>query len=270
VYDTITFLTDFGLRDDFVGVCRGVMRRIAPDALVIDLTHGIPAQAVERGALVLARALPYLPPAVHLAVIDPGVGGARRAVAIKTREGRVFVGPDNGLLTLAADHGRVEAACSLTNPRYHLERVSRTFHARDIFAPVAAHLAAGAHFDDLGEAIDPAGLVRLDLPVAALVAGELNATVVDVDRFGNLELNVVAAQIEALGLRPGRRVELWFALNPYYAILADTYADARRGELILYEDSYGAYAIAISGGNAASLTEAAPGDAVRIRVVGSE
>ena len=268
MYDTITFLTDFGLRDDFVGVCRGVMKRIAPDALVIDLSHGIAAQAVARGALVLARALPYLPPAVHLAVVDPGVGGPRRAVAIKSGRGRVFVGPDNGLLTLAADRGPIEAARSLTNARYHLEPVSRTFHARDIFAPVAAHLAAGAHFDDLGEEIDPASLVRLDLPVAALAGGELHATIVDVDRFGNLELNVTSAQIAQLGLRPGQRVELWFALNPYYAILAETYAGAGRGELILYEDSYGAYAIAISGGNAASLTEAVAGDELRIRVVG--
>jgi hypothetical protein len=267
VYDTITFLTDFGLRDDFVGVCRGVMRRIAPGALVVDVTHGIAPQAVVRGALVLARALPDLPRGVHLAVVDPGVGGERRGVALRTREGRVFVGPDNGLLTLAADRGPVEAARSLTNPRYHLERVSRTFHARDIFAPVAAHLAAGAHFDDLGDEVDPASLVRLDLPRAELGEGELRATVADIDSFGNLELNVGPTQIGELGLRPGDRVELWFALNPYFAVVAETYADARRGELILYEDSYGAYAIAISGGNAASLTEAASGDEVRIHLV---
>jgi S-adenosylmethionine hydrolase len=268
MYDTITFLTDFGLRDDFVGVCHGVMRRIAPDAAILDVTHGVAPQSVTRGALVLARALPYLPVAVHLAVVDPGVGGERRAVAIRTVEGRVFVGPDNGLLTVAADRGEILAARCLTNPRYHLEPVSRTFHARDIFAPAAAHLAAGAHFEDLGDAVAPASLVRLDLPAAALTGDEMSATVVDVDRFGNLELNVGPGQIAALGLRPGQRVELWFALNPYYAVVAETYADARRGELILYEDSYGSYAIAISGGNAASLTEAAPGDGVRIRVVG--
>jgi S-adenosyl-L-methionine hydrolase (adenosine-forming) len=267
VYETITFLTDFGLRDDFVGVCRGVMKRIAPDASVIDVTHGIPPQAVKRGALVLARALPYLPAGVHLAVVDPGVGGPRRAVAIRTRDGGVLVGPDNGLLTLAADRAHAEAARSLTNPRYHLERVSRTFHARDIFAPVAAHLAAGVHFDDLGEEVDPASLVRLDLPPAVLVNGELRATVVDIDRFGNLELNFGPGQIATLGLSPGVRVELWFALNAYFAVVAETYAAADRGELILYEDSYGAYAIAISGGNAASLTEAASGDEVGIRLV---
>jgi S-adenosylmethionine hydrolase len=269
VYDTITFLSDFGLRDDFVGVCHGVMRRIAPDVAILDVTHGIAPQAVMRGALVLARALPYLPAGVHLAVVDPGVGGTRRALAIRSAEGRVFVGPDNGLLTLAAERSGIEAARSLTNPRYHLEPVSRTFHARDIFAPVAAALAAGAHFDDLGEELDPASLVRLELPLARLEGGQLRATVVDVDRFGNLELNVDAAQIGELDIAPGDRVELWFALNPYYAVVAETYADAAHGELILYEDSYGAFSIAIRDGNAASLTEAVAGDEVRIGVVGA-
>lgn len=267
MYETITFLTDFGLRDDFVGVCHGVMRGIAPHARVIDLSHGVPPQAIARGALVLARSMPYLPVGVHLAVVDPGVGGPRRAIAILAGDGRVFVGPDNGLLVSAAERGGLTAVRSLTNARYHLERVSRTFHARDVFAPVAAHLAAGASFDDLGEEVDPVALVRLAPASARLEHGELQATVVDVDRFGNLELDVAARQVEELGLEPGARVELWFALNPYHAVVAETYAAAARGELILYEDSYGAYAIAISGGNAASLTEAAPGDAVRIRVV---
>ncbi len=262
---TITFLTDFGLEDDFVGVCHGVMRRIAPRATILDVTHGIAPRAVQHGALVLARALPYLPEGVHLAVVDPGVGGTRRAVAIAARSGRVFVGPDNGLLIPAAEGEGIEAVRSLTNPAYHLDRVSRTFHARDIFAPVAAHLAAGVAFDALGEELDPAGLVRLELPVAERRDGELRARVVDVDRFGNLELDLAAGGGAPLGLRPGQRVELWFALDPYYAVVAETYADAARGELILYVDSYGAYAIAISGGDAASLTQAAPGDEVRIR-----
>ncbi len=264
MYDSITFLTDFGLQDDFVGVCHGVMKRIARDAVVLDLTHGIAPQAVTQGAITLARAVPYLAPAVHLAVVDPGVGGGRRGVAIRTGDGRVYVGPDNGLLTIAADRGPIVAARSLTNPRYHLERVSRTFHARDIFAPVAAHLAVGVHFDDLGEEVDPASLVRLDLPSSEVVDGELHATVLDVDRFGNLGLNVTKAEVDAFGLERGDRVELRFALNPYYARVADTYADAGHGDLILYEDSYGAIAIAISGGSAAVLTEAAAGDLVRI------
>ncbi len=193
-------------------------------------------------------------------------GRGARSRSGRGEDGRVFVGPDNGLLTIAADRAGVEAARSLTNPRYHLEPVSRTFHARDIFAPVAAALAAGAHFDDLGEELDPADLVRLDRGQARVVDGDLEARVVDVDRFGNLELNVTAAQIGELGIAPGDRVELWFALNPYYAVAAETYADAAHGELILYEDSYGAFSIAIRDGNAASLTEASSGDSVRIRI----
>jgi S-adenosyl-L-methionine hydrolase (adenosine-forming) len=267
MFDYITFLTDFGLQDDFVGVCRGVMKRIARDAEILDVTHGIAPQAVTQGALVLSRAIPYLPPAVHLAVVDPGVGSDRRAVAIRAGEGRVFVGPDNGLLMLAADAAGVEAARSLTNPRYHLERVSRTFHARDLFSPVAAHLAAGAHFDDLGDEVDPVTLVRIQLPAAHVSDGELIAAVIDVDRFGNLELNVSSLEIAELGLAPGNRVELRVALTPYYAVAAHTYADANRGELIVYEGSYGYWNVAINGGSAATLTESVVGDEVRIRPV---
>jgi len=265
MFDYITFLTDFGLQDDFVGVCRGVMKRIARDAQILDVTHGIAPQAVTQGALVLARSVPYLPPAVHLAVVDPGVGSERRALAIRTASDRVFVGPDNGLLVIAAEADGIEGVRSLTNPHYHLEQVSHTFHARDLFSPVAAHLAAGASFVDLGEEVDPATLVHVDLPIASVVGGELTATVLDVDRFGNLGLNVASAEVDDLGVRPGDTVELSFALTPYYAVVGETYADAARGELILYEDSYGFWSIAINGGNAAALTEAGPGDIVRIR-----
>ena len=262
----ITFLTDFGVQDDFVGVCRGVMRGIAPEATVIDITHGIPPQAVAQGAVVLARAIPYMPVCVHLAVVDPGVGSDRRPVAVRTQGGRLFVGPDNGLLSLAADREGVESARALTNPRYHLEEVSRTFHARDIFAPVAAHLAAGAPFDDLGEEIGPDDLVRIGLPEPEVGSDKLVGNVLTVDRFGNLALNVTREHLNELSLLPGDWVELQFALDPYYAQVAETYADAKSGELILYEDSYGAMAIAVRDGNAGRLTGAGPGDRVRIRV----
>jgi S-adenosylmethionine hydrolase len=265
MYDYITFLTDFGLQDDFVGVCRGVMKRIARDAQILDVTHGIPPQAVTQGALVLARSVPYLPTAVHLAVVDPGVGSERRAVAIRAASGRIYVGPDNGLLTIAADADGIEGVRSLTNPHYHLDEVSRTFHARDLFSPVAAHLAAGASFGDLGDEVDPVTLVRIDLPAASIADGELRATVLEIDRFGNLSLNVSTTEIDDLGVDPGDTVELSFALTPYFAVVGRTYADAARGELILYEDSYGSWAIAINGGNAAALTEAGVGDEVGIR-----
>jgi S-adenosylmethionine hydrolase len=262
----ITFLTDFGVQDDFVGVCRGVMRGIAPEATVIDITHGIAPQAVTQGAVVLARAIPYMPVCVHLAVVDPGVGSDRRPIAVRTHVGRLFVGPDNGLLLLAADRHGVESARSLTNSRYHLEEVSRTFHARDIFAPVAAHLAAGAEFGDLGEDIAPDELVRVRLPDPEVGGDKLVGNVLIVDRFGNMALNVTRAHLDQLSLLPGDWVELQFALDPYYAQIAETYADAKPGELIVYEDSYGAIAIAVRDGNAGRLTGAGPGDRVRLRV----
>jgi len=241
-----------------------VIKRIAPEAQILDLSHGVRPQAVTEGALMLARAVPFLPVGVHLAVVDPGVGGKRRAVALRTRDGRHFVGPDNGLLWLAAVRQGVEAARSLTNPRYHLDEVSRTFHARDLFSPVAAHLAGGADFDDLGDEIDLETLVRIDLPVPEVASNAIRATVVAVDRFGNLELNLRREHVDVLGVVPGDRVELKLTLDPYYAIVAETFGDAPRGELLVYEDAYGAWSIAISGGDASQLTGAAPGDTIRI------
>jgi S-adenosyl-L-methionine hydrolase (adenosine-forming) len=260
----ITFLTDFGLQDDFAGVCRGVIKRIAPDVQVIDITHGIAAQNVMQGALVLARSIPFMPVAVNLAVVDPGVGGDRRAVAIRTDDERVFVGPDNGLLSLAAAAASVVSVRSLTNPAYHLDRVSSTFHARDVFAPVAAHVADGASFDDLGDEVDPATLVRIELPEPVVGSTRIVATVLGVDHFGNLQLNFGAEHVEAAGLELGDRVELEFTASSYYAVVAGTFVDARRGDLLLYEDSYGAYSIAISSGDASKLTTAAVGDVVTI------
>ena len=262
----ITFLTDFGVQDDFVGVCRGVMRGIAPEATVIDITHGIPPQAVMQGAVLLARSIPYMPVCVHLAVVDPGVGSDRRPIAVRTSAGRIFVGPDNGLLMRAVDREGIESARALTNDRYHLEEVSRTFHARDIFAPVAAHLAAGTEFGDLGERVEPDDLVRIDLPEPEIGKDKLVGNVLTVDRFGNLALNVLREHLEDLSLAPGDWVELQFALDPYYAQVAETYADARPGELILYEDSYGAISVAVRNGNAARLAGASAGDRVRIKV----
>src|SRR5262249_9464744 len=223
-------------------------------------------QAVLQGAVVLERSIPYMPVCVHLAVVDPGVGSDRRPIAVLTRSGRIFVGPDNGLLMRAADREGVDAARSITNPRYHLAEVSRTFHARAIFAPAAAHLAAGARFGDLGDALDPDELVRVSLPEPEVGTTRLVATVLTVDWFGNLALNVSRRHLDELSLSPGDWIELHFALDPYYAQVAETYADAKRGELIVYEDSYGAIAIAVRDGNAARLTGAAPGDRVRFRL----
>jgi S-adenosylmethionine hydrolase len=261
---TITFLTDFGLQDDFVGTCHGVMAGIAPDARVIDITHGIPPQAILQGALVLRSTMKYMPVGVHLAVVDPGVGGNRRAIAVRTADGRSFVGPDNGLVMLAADELAVEAAHELVDERFRLPDVSRTFHARDVFAPAAAHLAAGVAIDELGPAIDPSELVRIDVPAPSVGKSQISATVVGVDRFGNVATNLQDTHVTSLGVARGDRVEVRLTFERYYATLADTFADAAAGELILYEDSYGLVTLAISNGNAARLTGVSVGDELRI------
>ena len=262
----VTFLTDFGLQDDFVGTCHGVMARITPDVRVIDVTHGIEPQAVMQGAIVLRNPVPYLPEGVHLAVVDPGVGGRRRAVAVRTRDGRTFVGPDNGLLMLAADSAGVEVAHELSDPRFRLADVSHTFHARDIFAPAAAHLAGGVEISELGPAVDPADLVRIDVPAPVVGRSQISSTVLVVDRFGNIATNATRENVAALGVSAGDRMEIRLTLDRSYAVLADTFADAGPGELILYEDSYGLMTLAISNGDAAGLTGVTAGSEIRIAV----
>jgi len=259
----ITFLTDFGLQDDFVGTCHGVIARIAPEARVIDLTHGIPPQAVLQGALVLANTTPYLPVGVHLAVVDPGVGSTRRAVAVRTDDGRTFVGPDNGLLMLAADAIGVASAHELADPRYRLAEVSNTFHGRDVFAPAAAHIASGVAIEELGPAIAPADLVRVAVPDPEVGRTQVSASVLAVDRFGNVATNARREHVDALGVD---KVEIRLALDRYYALVGATFADADPGELVLYRDSYGLMTLAIRNGDAAGLTGLRAGDEVRIAV----
>ena len=263
----ITFLSDFGLQDDFVGTCHGVIKRITPEAEVIDITHGIPARAVLQGALVLANTLPYMPVGVHLAVVDPGVGGPRRPLALRDESGRLYVGPDNGLLVPAAEKfGGIADAHELANPEYALDPVSRTFHGRDLFAPAAAHLARGVGLGDLGPAVAPDALVRLDLPEPELRAHRIRATVLYIDAFGNIQLNLTREHLEQLNLVPGTRVELEYAGQRYFAVAARTFGDARAGDLILYEDAYRNVAVAMNRGNAAELFMAEEGRELRIQL----
>jgi S-adenosylmethionine hydrolase len=263
----ITFLSDFGLQDDFVGTCHGVMKRIAPAVEIIDITHGIPPQQVLQGALVLSNTLPYMPLGVHLAVVDPGVGSSRRPLALQTGDGRLLVGPDNGLLLPAADRlGGVAEAHELANPAYALESVSRTFHGRDLFSPAAAHLALGVGLSELGPPIDPGALVRLDVPTPEVGRNRIRAVVLYVDHFGNMQLNLRREHLEEASVLPGVTVELELGVDRYYATAARTFADARPGDIILYEDSYGNIAIAISGGSAEALFEAGAGQEVRLHL----
>jgi hypothetical protein len=264
----ITFLTDFGLQDDFVGTCHGVIKSIAPDAEIIDITHGIEPRRVLQGALTLADTIPYMPPGVHLAVVDPGVGTDRRVIAIEDESGRLYVGPDNGLLLPAAERmGGLARAHQIVNPAYAMKEIAPTFHGRDVFSPAAAHLALGVPIEDLGPSLDLAELVRLDIPKPVARHGQIKAAVVDTDRFGNMQLNLRNEHLEALGLSVGTKIELEHAGERYYAITARTFSDARRGDIMLYEDSFQNLAVAISGGDAANMFGAAPGDKIIIRLI---
>ncbi|HZR91030.1 MAG TPA: SAM-dependent chlorinase/fluorinase [Gaiellaceae bacterium] len=261
----ITFLTDFGLQDDFVGTCHGVIKRIAPDAHIIDITHGVAPQHVLQGALVLANTLPYMPEGVHLAVVDPGVGTDRKALALRGGDGRLYVGPDNGLLVPAAERlGGVVGAWELAEPAYRLHPVSHTFHGRDIFAPAAAHLAAGVDPAELGPRVDPAVLVRPNLPTPEVGAGVIRAHVLLCDRFGNVQLNLTAEHLAQVGIEAGAGVEIEIGLQRFYAVAARTFADVRPGDIVLYEDAYGNIAVALNAGNAAEMLGASAGDQVGI------
>lgn len=259
----ITFLSDYGLADDFVGVCHGVIARLAPQARVIDVTHGIARHDVRSGAIVLRRALPYCPPGVHLAVVDPEVGGERLAVAVRVAEqDRVLVGPDNGLLSLAvARFGGAVEAVDVSLSRHRLEPASATFHGRDIFAPVAAALAAGAPLAAAGEPMDPDHLVTLHMPLARAEADEIVAHAVTIDRFGNVMLDVEHEELAAFGLRLGHPMEV----NGTSCIYATTFADVQPGEPLIYEDAYRTLALAVNRGSAAELLGLAIDDEVRIR-----
>jgi len=239
----ITFLSDYGPGDEYVGVVHGVIASIAPDARIIDLGHGVPPQDVRTGARRLARALPYVPAGVHLAVVDPGVGGSRRAVALRAGD-RWLVGPDNGLLIEAAERvGGVTHAYDVGGTPWRLEPVSATFHGRDIFAPVAAHLALGEEPD--GE-FGAASLVRLE-PLAASAGG---AIVLEVDSFGNLRLDGEPGDYVSVAGRP--------------VTCARTFGDVAPGALLLYTASDGALALAVNGGSAAALLGVRAGDEIRL------
>jgi S-adenosyl-L-methionine hydrolase (adenosine-forming) len=249
----VTLLTDYGHDDDFVGVCHGVILGICREARIVDITHGIPRYQVRQGALVLRNALPYLPEGVHMAVVDPQVGTERRGIAVRCADGRLLVGPDNGLLSLAWQRfGGVDLAVDISRSPHRLEPVSATFHGRDVFAPVTAHLAAGAELADAGDPVDPAQLASVELPQARTEDGGLVAHVLVTDRFGNAGLNVSHAEVAGTGLNLGGAVELEVKGERFLATYAHTFADVKTGELIVYEDAYRTLAVAINRGDAAA------------------
>jgi S-adenosyl-L-methionine hydrolase (adenosine-forming) len=262
----VTLLTDYGRDDDFVGVCHGVIRGIAPEAQIVDITHGIRKYAVRQGALVLRNTLPYMPVGVHVGVVDPQVGTERRGVALRCADGRLLVGPDNGLLSLAWEAcGGIGLAVDVTRSPYRLEPVSATFHGRDVFAPVAARLAAGAEIAEAGEPVEPDTLATVELPRARVEDGTLVAHALIIDRFGNAGLNVGHAELAGTGLTLGGTVEVEVAGERYLATYAQAFADVRPGELIVYEDAYRSLAVAINRGDAAATLALVPDAEVRLR-----
>jgi S-adenosylmethionine hydrolase len=254
----IVFLTDYGLDDEFVGVCHGVIARVAPDVNVIDLTHTVLRQDVASGALALSRAVPYMPEdAVYLAVVDPGVGGERLPLALETTSGSFMVGPDNGLLSIAWKRlGGVKEARVIDSRAVMLEPLSRTFHGRDIFAPAAAHLASGKPVGDLGAVTPAERLARISFPAARVRRGRIDCVVTWVDGFGNVELNVRPSMLQEAGL--GRGFRVGDVLFPRVA----TFDAAPEGQSVAVKDSSGFVAVAVNRGSAAELLGLHEGDPV--------
>lgn len=264
-YDTITFLSDYGLVDEFVGVVHSVIRSIAPEAAVVDLTHGIAPYDVRGGGLALARSVEHLCPGVVLAVVDPAVGTSRRPIAVEVGDGAsVLVGPDNGVLAPAvALCGGATRAVEITNPAYVLSTEAATFDGRDVFAPAAAHLCLGVDLAELGPPIDPISLFPAMVPLTREEEGRLHAEVLWVDRYGNAQLNVDPEELEGYddtvllvmddGNRSARRT--------------DTFATLEPDQLGLIVDSYGLVAVVLDRTSAAAELGLSTGSAVTIEAL---
>ena len=262
----LTFLTDYGLEDAFVAVCHGVVSQIAPDVQVTDITHLIPLGDIRRGAVVLAQAVPYFPPAVHVAVVDPGVGTARRGVAVEAG-GSLFVGPDNGLLSVAvAAVGGAVRAVSLTNRSLWRDGTSATFHGRDIFMPVAARLAAGLALGQAGDPVEVTSLVTLPQPEYRITGNGAQAEVVTADGFGNVQLSLPGADAPRAGLIPGTAVTLAWDGGEVTMPFVTTFGEVAPGEPLCYRDSGDWVAIAVANGDAARRFGLRPGTRITLTV----
>ena len=248
----ISFLSDFGSDDEFVGVVHGVIARVAPDVRVLDITHGIRRGDVHAGALALTRAVQFMPDGVFLAVVDPGVGTERRAIAARTPIG-YFVGPDNGLLAPAvAMVGGADLIVSIEDERFRLPSPGATFHGRDVFGPAAAVLAsAQASITDLGPQLSPDSISPLMVPLAEPAGnGAIKATPLWIDTFGNIQFNIAADDLSMLGLSPGDDVKVAYEMTTLRVLWGETYGSVEEGEAVLHVDSHGQIALAVRGGRA--------------------
>ncbi len=257
----ITLLTDFGAGSEYVGALHAVLAASCPGVERIDLAHDLPAGDIRHGALTLARLASLLPSAVHLAVVDPGVGGTRRAAAVRLSGGGALVGPDNGLLgPAAAALGAVEAVALAPLP----DDAPATFHGRDLFAPAAARLAAGTLLSALGAPFDPADLMVPDLPEPEVRDGGLAASVVAIDRFGNVQLLARRADFDAAGFSSGDRIFAAITDRRHPATVCRAFSDAAERGMLVYIDSHGMVALAVNGGSAATRIGATTGDTVSL------
>ncbi len=259
----ITLLTDFGTEDTYVGVMKGVITSICPSAQVIDLTHQVPPQDIATGAFLLDVSVDYFPEgAIHVAVVDPGVGTARKPVALRTAKA-FFVGPDNGIFTLVLQRQQLLQAICLDNPRYHLPTVSSTFHGRDIFAPVAAHIACGVSVEELGTPIHR--LQRLPLPRIRVDWQGIRATVVHIDRFGNAITNLTRDNYEAWRTRwDVKEPAVQVAASDIFLPIATTYGEVARGKPLALFGSSGRLEVAVNGGSAALELALRRGDTIKV------
>lgn len=261
----VTLLTDYGEDSEFAGICRGVIARVCPDAAIVDITHGIGRHDVRHGALVLRNALPFMPVGVHVAVVDPQVGTERRAVAVRTSDGRILVGPDNGLLSLAAaEAGGAIEAVDISRSRHRLEPVSATFHGRDVFAPVGAALAGGAALAEAGDPLEADSLAVLELPRPERDGDAIVAHAVLVDVYGNVTLDLRHEDLPGTGLAYGRGVEISVGGRAVRATFTGTFADVPAGELLLYEDASRTLALAVNRGDAAAELALVPDGEIRL------
>ena len=241
----ISLLTDFGTQDGFVGIMKGVILGINPSVFIVDLSHEVPPQDILTGALILRSAVAFFPPAtIHVAVIDPGVGSNRRAILVETATA-LLVGPDNGVLSLAAPLDSIQRIIHLTNRQYFLPNVSLTFHGRDVFAPVAAHVSRGISLEEFGPSV--ASMERLTLPHVERDTAKMAGRIIVIDRFGNLVTNITATD-----LLPFPTERLSVSIGPVQIHgLASTYASVPIGAVTALINSWGLLEIAVRNGSAA-------------------
>jgi len=262
----ITFLSDYGVADDFAGICRAVIARIAPGTEVIDLTHGISRHDVREGSAALVEAVPFAPVAVHLAIVDPGVGGPRRAIAVRSADdGHLFVGPDNGLLPPAIDcFGGPAEAVDVSSSPFRLEPASATFHGRDVFAPIAAHLASGAELVDVGVRFDPELLERVPVSRPRLEQLRAFAHADRIDGFGNISLDLEPVDLIGHPLAGAGRVSIGSRAHRRTGIRAVSFDQVADGTFLFYEDSSGRMAVAVNRGDASEVLDVRIGDVIEL------